>query len=103
MTHTPGPWHDDGYRIYAPTDHPDKRNGRIIVEYKHLGDFNRDDARLIAAAPELLAACKLAAEIADSWIHDQLDGTGTVHKALAELNPVWEAIAKAEGQPCNSR
>jgi len=56
--HTPGPWHDDGYRIHAPTMHEDKRNGRLIVEYKHVEDFNPADGPLIAAAPELLEACK---------------------------------------------
>ena len=56
--HTPGPWHDDGYRIYGPTEEEDKRRGRMIVEYKHVDDFNDADAALIAAAPDLLAACK---------------------------------------------
>lgn len=56
MSHTPAPWHDDGYRIYAPTDAEDKRNGRMIVEYKHVDDFNGADAPLIAAAPELYQA-----------------------------------------------
>jgi hypothetical protein len=53
---TPAPWHDDGYRIYAPTDDPDKRNGRVIVEYKHVDGFHYPDARLIAAAPKLAEA-----------------------------------------------
>lgn len=51
--HTPGPWHDDGYRVYAPTPDPDKRNGRVIVEYKHTRDFNDADGPLLAAAPDL--------------------------------------------------
>lgn len=63
MPHTPGPWHDDGYRIYAPTTDQDKRNGRVIVEYKHVHDFNYADAWLIAVAPKLLDACKLALQV----------------------------------------
>lgn len=51
--HTPGPWHDDGYRIYAPTTDADPRNGRVVVEYKHQADFNDADSRLIAAAPQM--------------------------------------------------
>ena len=62
MSHTPAPWHDDGYRIYGPTGHDDKRNGRMIVEYKHVEDFNPDDAPLIATAPELLVALKALAD-----------------------------------------
>lgn len=83
--HTPGPWHDDGYRIYAPSDHIDKRNGRVIVEYKHTADFNMADARLIAAAPDLLAACELALGAFER--NDAID--------WSELE---YAIAKAEGK-----
>lgn len=84
---TPGPWFDDGYRIYAPTASDDKRNGRVIMEYKHADEFNPGDAPLIAAAPELLAALRdlvRAAESAD------IDDTAIV---LATV-----AIAKAEGR-----
>lgn len=56
--HTPGPWFDDGYRIHAPTGSADKRDGRVIVVYKHVDDFNEADAPLIAAAPEMYALLK---------------------------------------------
>jgi hypothetical protein len=59
-------------------------------------DAERDaNARLIAAAPELLEAAKLACQIAESWIHDQLDGTSSLAGALEHLKPVHAAIAKA--------
>lgn len=58
--HTKGPWYDDGYRIYAPTDKEDKRDARIIVEYKHRDNFNNDDSHLLRAAPELLEALEQA-------------------------------------------
>tara|TARA_Y100000034_G_C6901879_1_gene417360 strand:+ start:1808 stop:2161 length:354 start_codon:yes stop_codon:yes gene_type:complete len=62
--YTPGPWHDDGYRIYAPPTpeqisnadleyKDDPRIGRILVEYKHVDNFNDGDGALIAAAPAL--------------------------------------------------
>ena len=57
--------------------------------------FRSDEARLIAAAPDLLEAAKLALSIAESWIHDQLDGTSMVDDELARLQPVRAAIAKA--------
>lgn len=51
---------------------------------------------LHAAAPDLLAAAKLGLEKAESWIHDQLDGTRGLESSLAELEPIRVAIAKAE-------
>ena len=58
-------------------------------------DTDKDSAALIAAAPELLDAAELALRTAESWIHDQLDGTSSLESALAELEPVRAAIAKA--------
>ena len=61
---TPEPWYDDGYRIYGPatdgpaTDGEDKRNGQMIVEYKHVSWFNQPDSTLIAKAPELYSMLK---------------------------------------------
>lgn len=88
--HTPSPWHDDGYRIYAPTDSEDPRSGRIIVEYKHRDEFNRADAPLIAAAPDLLEALRMLANWADHNVADP---------ALAgPLGYARAAIAKATGE-----
>lgn len=57
---TPAPWFNDGYRIYAPTDTENKHSGRVIVEYKHVDDFDYEDGALIAAAPLLYAALQRA-------------------------------------------
>jgi hypothetical protein len=51
----------------------------------------------------LLEAAKTALETAESWIHDQLDGTPMVDKLLAELQDVRDAIAEAEGPPKEPR
>lgn len=69
---------------------------------------NRDDrpraaeafanAKLFAAAPDLLEAAQLALQIAESWIHDQLDGTSSIDGALLHLDPVRAAIARARGE-----
>lgn len=56
------------------------------------------NARLIAAAPDLLEAAKIALSEAESWIHDQLDGTSSLDSALKALEPVREAIARATGE-----
>lgn len=88
MKHTPGPWHDDGYRIYAPTCNADKRNSRVIVEYKHVDNFNYADGPLLAAAPELLQAVKELKAIVRGWSDSSFNG----------LMPQIEAlIKKAEG------
>lgn len=60
--------------------------------------YNTEDARLIATAPELLEAAQKALQVAESWIHDQLDGTSSLEEALAELDPVRKTIAKATGE-----
>jgi hypothetical protein len=40
----------------------------------------------------LREAGALALGVAESWIHDQLDGTGMFHEAMAELDPARAAL-----------
>ena len=61
-------------------------------------DEQEANARLIAAAPDLLEAAQLALQIAESWIHDQLDGTSSIDGALLHLDPVRAAISRARGE-----
>ena len=69
-------------------------------------DLNHDDARLIAAAPELLEACKEAMTTIDAMlgvIGDFADPWGTDHKKewLEFCNcfdKLGEAVTKAEGR-----
>ncbi len=87
--HTPGPWYDDGYRIYAPTNSEDPSDGRMIVEYKHVDNFNRADAPLIAAAPTILRALRALLEAqsrrvtAGEWKQLVRDGVAAAAKATA--------------------
>ena len=83
--HTPGPWYDDGYRIHAPTSDPDKRNGRVIVDYKHMDGFVEADADLIASAPDLLAE------------RDRLKATNAELRALLECICYWHYGPEGEG------
>jgi hypothetical protein len=84
--HTPGPWVVeslvDGYDIHAPqagcfiatTSDPEMVWGAVT---------RKDDARLIAAAPELLEALEIALDCAgDAWWAEKADA----------------AIAKAKGE-----
>ena len=109
--HTPGPWMLRDTRaadVVAPRRLP---TGGVIREttIANCGGFqsnidserfleeNMANARLIAAAPDLLEAAKLALYEAEGWVHDQLDGTSSLDDALARLDSVRAAIAAAEG------
>lgn len=92
--HTPGPWVDrkpdsvGGSRIYA-----DCKGGVLIATLGYMRDKNESEAnaRLIAAAPDLLSALKLLLdEVTEAkW--------PKVAEHLAILQIVCEAIAKADG------
>lgn len=99
---TPGPWRHVPGMVYEPG--PSTHIASAGMEQGVYGPrpvlrgeehFN---GRLIAAAPELLEAARLGLELAEGWIHDQLDGTGSLESALLELLPIRAAIAKAEGE-----
>jgi hypothetical protein len=89
MSHTPGPWkayHQkktkyclENYEIHYSDD------GECVAEIVH----EKDDALLIAAAPDLLEAL---ASILENYTHNKGKGlgNGTIHKAK-------KAIAKATG------
>jgi hypothetical protein len=87
-SHTPGPWEAHNHRIYA-----EDTNLHIAdICRAPDGDWSPANARLIAAAPELLAALKIMTPLVrlkygnlDSEVYLQTE------KALA-------AIAKAEGR-----
>lgn len=92
---TPGPW-----LVCEGATHITVRgdNGEAIFHDDKSIDGVREDARLIASAPALLEAAQIALSIAESWIHDQLDGTSQLEIALRELSPVRDAIARALGE-----
>ena len=113
--HTPGPWWikgpspglptnpcDDGgdYAIYANFDDP-RFNGkpRIIAEVINKVDWGIEapaeaNAALIAAAPDLLAACE-AANIA---IRETYNGVIIPLRLLSVMNDNEAAIAKARSE-----
>lgn len=94
--HTPGPW------SYLPRhiaeSEPEVRAPAGWLICCTAGD---EDARLIAAAPDLLAALRLLVDRNASISGDtiQLHLIGSHGEAIAALNRARAAIAKAEGRP----
>ena len=97
--HTPGPWRWRGKTITgAEVSGPDGINGRVICTFGDMWKGNNErsaNARLIAAAPDLLAVCKM------------LDLTRPLKgpKEFIEwLTPLFGAANKAlaKAEPCDS-
>lgn len=89
---TPGPWEVDKEGrafVINPQIHSGDANdgfygGELIAE----SIFNPDDRKLIAAAPDLLAACKALVGACEGWMADPVPC----------LEAARAAIAKAEGK-----
>lgn len=100
VKHTPGPWQIEGRydielgSLYLSTMHP-----MPIFELQPLVG-NRDEhmanALLIAAAPDLLAEAKRAAEVMERHIYPKPD-VGPDHP-YSVLQALLAVIAKAEGR-----
>lgn len=88
VKHTPGPWQiEDHGSLYVSTMHPVPVFE--LVPLVGLPDEHRANARLIAAAPELLEAAKrLEAEF----------GLALNKKTMEAVHFARSAIAKAEGR-----
>lgn len=104
--HTPGPWRkcggytpkfvaidsNDGYIVFQMADHiVDKEHGKEIRAPEY--ETQQANARLIAASPELLAACKQAADL----IHAVGEIPGHEAEAISVQIGLNLAIANAEG------
>lgn len=86
MTHTPGPWVREPEYEGDPATFVHAKGRAIADCHNGYGEEDEDNARLIAAAPELLAALKALAN---------LDKRCGWHSAA--LDQANAAIAKAEG------
>jgi hypothetical protein len=93
--HTPGPWTASGLAIFA--------NERVIAiaddGYTHSLESQRvqeANARLIAAAPELLAVAKLTAEFCRYVLEDSAEPD--FMRTVELRDDAKAAIAKAEGR-----
>ena len=89
MKYTAGPW-----TIAAgPTYCAIRTDARVIADMRLVGlHYNKADARLIAAAPDLLEAAKTIMENLDG-----MDGEVTAGYHEGIIAPLRDAIAKATG------
>jgi len=107
--HTPLPWHieeghiqrdSNGIRYWQITDGQDAIACNQFCYAGYDPEVNAANAALIVRAVNsheaLIAALESALEIAESWTHDQLDGTSAFNGAWAELGPVRAALTKAK-------
>lgn len=87
--HTPGPWTADRHFIHSPT----LRFVAIVSD----GPQQESDARLIASAPDLLAALEQAEK--DLAVLRTMSGGEACRIADTANRCVRAALAKAKGQP----
>ena len=96
MSHTPGPWVVAGHPWNIKSVEPE----RLVCSAQFYGALPEPreraeveaNARLIAAAPELLAACKEVVRLNDAGV----DYTGCMESQPDWLKAARAAIAKAE-------
>lgn len=102
MSHTPGPWKFRDSESLVNTfyvEGPHRGDGHywLVAEVGGQGNDNAHNARLIAAAPDLVVAAECAVKELE-WLR-----TGTWNEAgnsaiTHALNPLRAAIAKAKGE-----
>lgn len=85
-THTPGPWIKVGNSVFKAKEDGGKYYAEMSVAVTH----TEEDARLIAAAPELLAVVQELEESAGYWSEYDVP--------LGIVDRIRAAIAKAEGR-----
>lgn len=103
MGHTPGPWTIHGW---GDGDYEVNAASETVCNVPGFDDETVDvdraepNARLIAAAPDLLAACQTVAHDLQAALDgDDFSGMSDADLLRAFLNVLRPAIAKAEGTP----
>jgi hypothetical protein len=97
MAHTPGPWYVNGDCIEADGPNGPRDITVAVATQTRRGFDNDDDARLIAAAPELLAALRVADDALD-YAQAQCDSVRDQKRLRHWRTQVQNAIATAEGR-----
>lgn len=103
--HSPGPWvcapfPNPNYNIVLMGPHGTKRD--IATVMRSLDDVGVANARLVAAAPDLLEACKAALAYVPTSTESGEPHDGSAWdccEACAAMEKLRAALAKAEGSP----
>jgi hypothetical protein len=104
--HTPGPWRWHGHYLMqdvpgidnpysTPAGYPIADDGSAGDEYSPTIDTDGPNARLIAAAPELLASLKTLVDAVEDHDNPVDQGLAAHHDSMQAARA---AIAKAEGR-----
>lgn len=112
--HTPGPWHINCHIFEEFHASPTGRHLKIVSDNTERPDVItinaenfqvcrldrklniKEDARLIAAAPEMYEACKIL--YTENGEADEKTQTVTLKLSFADMAKIAAAIAKAEGR-----
>jgi len=97
--YTPGNWRVDSEDPFAIIDEDGSGIAHVYnepAEVKALMDMMKDYARLIAAAPEMLEACKA---LASAWGKNYPNAEEAFKKTDRAYELAKKAIAKIEGGP----
>lgn len=103
-THTPGPW-STGHNVYGHSQLAVMNERSVIVA--EVTDWPKEDvaeanAALIAAAPELLAACEalgaFTRELLKLVSHEQIIDAKLQRRMLKVNDQAFNALAKARGE-----
>lgn len=115
MSHTPGPWKNDGVDVFRSDEGPvwvieDEAETNICLAFVFASGVNLQvsedeaaaNANLIAAAPDLLAACE-EAQRGKQWGQGGMDSDDLYQRGLARgwrecADTLKAAIAKAKGE-----
>jgi len=98
MKHTKGEWElshhtNQGIRIVINPDNPSKTENICSVSGNPSDESVYANAKLIAAAPELLQAL-LEAEIQIEYMHERTGETGTGVALLSRINTLISKVTK---------
>lgn len=97
--HTPGPWVADVDELGAIVEASERNDERAVAVCR--GPDKAANAHLIAAAPDLLAACKRFNELADAMREGRVSQDYTqLYALVSEIDHTFcrPAIIKAEGR-----
>lgn len=96
--HTPGPWRATGRHVMA--DETEDRLGMTVLIQGGNRDDNLANLRLIATAPDLLAAIEAAIECGMVPVSSAKDGGAAKHSIQVQVaDQLRAAVAKATGRP----